>query len=169
MNWKDTYLNWTWKVSKGKNPWKNSKNRARVPPSYPSNCPPLMNENYKTIYRFSIVTASRRNIWRRQLAAHNNIGLPRSRSDAVMCIAALRRHHFYYWRPCLDTVTFSLGRHHFCSWHRHKIALDAVRYCSQQGKLRFCRFLHFYTPKTSKMLLFPEFTPKVPKITKGTI
>jgi hypothetical protein len=30
-------------------------------------------------------------------------------------------------------------------------------------------FSHFYAQKTFKMLPFPDFSPKVPKITKGTI
>jgi hypothetical protein len=38
-----------------------------------------------------------------------------------------------------------------------------------QPILRLCRFLHFYAPKTSKMLPFPDFFSKVPKMTKGTI
>jgi hypothetical protein len=67
------------------------------------------------------------------------------------------------WRPSLDAFRFSLGRHGFYSWRRHNPLLDAVRYCSQHGKLSLCRFLHFYAPKTSKMLPFPEFTPKIPQ------
>jgi hypothetical protein len=58
---------------------------------------------------------------------------------------------------------------HFALDAVKEFLLDAVIYCSQQGKLRLCRFLHFYAPKTSKMPSFPEFTPKVPKIPKGTI
>jgi hypothetical protein len=50
-----------------------------------------------------------------------------------------------------------------------EITLDAVTYYSQQEKLRLWRFLHFYAPKTSELLPFPDFSPKVPKITKGTI
>jgi hypothetical protein len=47
--------------------------------------------------------------------------------------------------------------------------LDAVIHCSQHGKLSLWRFLHFYAPKKSELLPFPDFTPKVAKITKGTI
>jgi hypothetical protein len=58
---------------------------------------------------------------------------------------------------------------HFALDAIKEFLLDAVIYSSQQGKLRLCHFLHFYAPKTSKMPSFPEFTPKLPKITKGTI
>ena len=54
-------------------------------------------------------------------------------------------------------------------WVVTDFTLDAVRYCSQHGKLRLWRFLHFYAPKMSELLPFPDFSPKVPKITKGTI
>jgi hypothetical protein len=100
----------------------------------------------------------------------------------------LGRHTNYSWRPVCDAVTsygfLFLGswrrQEHFWRlhelrililevWRRQGITLDAVTYCSQHGKLRLCRFLHFYAPKTSKMASFPEFTLQLPKITKGTI
>jgi hypothetical protein len=68
-----------------------------------------------------------------------------------------------------DAFMNSLGRHGFYVRRRQDITLEAVTYCSQQGKLRLCRFLHFYALKTSKIAFFPDFTLKVPKITKGTI
>jgi hypothetical protein len=54
-------------------------------------------------------------------------------------------------------------------WAVMVFPLDAVKSLFQHGKLSLWRFLHFYAPKTSELPSFPEFTPKVPKITKGTI
>ena len=49
-----------------------------------------------------------------------------------------------------------------CAW-------PAVSYCSQHGLLRLCRFLHYFTPKTSEIASFVIFLSKVPKMRKGTI
>jgi hypothetical protein len=65
-----------------------------------------------------------------------------------------------------DTFINPLDRHGLYSRRRQIFLLDVVKSLFQHGKLSLWRFLHFYAPKMSE---FPEFTPKVPKITKGTI
>ena len=52
-------------------------------------------------------------------------------------------------------------------WRRHLIGLTPSGTVLSM-LLRFCRFLHFYAPKTSEIASFVKFLSKVPKMTKGT-
>ena len=72
---------------------------------------------------------------------------------------------------CLEIV---LGRHVISSISSSFVTLEAVtcKLLTSSGtvparNLRLCRFLHFYAPKTSKTVPFPDFSSKVPKMTKG--
>ena len=53
------------------------------------------------------------------------------------------------------------------TWRRHLMGLTPSGTVLSM-LLRFCRFLHFYAPKTSKIASFVKFLSKVPKMTKGT-
>ena len=53
------------------------------------------------------------------------------------------------------------------TWRRHLMGLTPSGTVLHM-LLRFCRFLHFYAPKTSKIASFVKFLSKVPKMTKGT-
>ena len=84
----------------------------------------------------------------------------------------LRRHKA--WRRQLPRqkpywpVTCNLQIHLFVNeWRRHLMGLTPSG-TVLNILLRFCRFLHFYAQKTSKIASFVKFLSKVPKMTKGT-
>ena len=138
-------------------------------------------ENYIYIYIYYTLTASRFSLWRRQLAAKIKFVLPRSTSDAVMCKFTLGRHMYFDPYSLGDAVRpnsleNTLGRHVYFPHPpilpllTSSLALPWRRQILFPARiLRLCRFLHFFAPKTFKMLHFPDFSSKVPKITKETI
>ena len=85
--------------------------------------------------------------WRRHLAKFVRLWWP-----------SWRRH------PLIPKNPFWPVKLWWPAWRRH-----IGRHGYYSSDLAFCRFLHFYAPKTSEIASFVKFLSKVPKMTKETI